>query len=298
MARQDQPVRVIAASLALIAVATLAVTALISQKQKADGLLQIIEVPMAPALFRMPGSGYSGRATNLEDYTDPYGGGDVPGPYGYVNDPYDGDWALGPLGGKAHTVQSLYSRPVVKQPGDKNLWSADSQGTNSIFMGKYTAKQAEMDKQQRAAPQRRAPPTKAQKEVAKHMQSDSFVPDADWVGTNSVFFGSNGGGNGWARKQKNKVQKRQNVMKAKTQSLFRSDDPHMAEYGFEGPNQLNDDVLPSAVGTGGPVIGVDGLPSNVDHTWVHYEEPFSFQCNPDILGCDTGLEVAPEYAWS
>jgi hypothetical protein len=30
----------------------------------------------------MPGNGYSGRANNLEDYTDPYGGGDVPGPYG------------------------------------------------------------------------------------------------------------------------------------------------------------------------------------------------------------------------
>ena len=32
----------------------------------------------------MPGNGYSGRANNLEDYTDPYGGGDVPGPYGNV----------------------------------------------------------------------------------------------------------------------------------------------------------------------------------------------------------------------
>jgi len=30
----------------------------------------------------MPDTGYSGRANNLEDYTDPYGGGDVPGPYG------------------------------------------------------------------------------------------------------------------------------------------------------------------------------------------------------------------------
>ncbi len=28
-----------------------------------------------------------------------------PGPYGRVNDPYDGDWALGPLGGKAVTMQ-------------------------------------------------------------------------------------------------------------------------------------------------------------------------------------------------
>lgn len=111
--------------------------------------------------------------------------------------------------------------------------------------------------------------------------------------------------------------------------------------------QLNDDVLPSAVGTGGPVIGVDGLPSNVDHTWVHYKDvrapspscssvrwfvcclfgirgwfcrlrgwfgrsvcagndgeltmgcaqAFSYACNPDILGCETGLEVDPVYAW-
>ncbi len=43
----------------------------------------------------------------MEDYTDPYGGGDVRGPYGYVNDPYDGDWALGPLGGKARNVQVI-----------------------------------------------------------------------------------------------------------------------------------------------------------------------------------------------
>jgi hypothetical protein len=28
-----------------------------------------------------------------------------PGPYGRVNDPYDGDWALGPLGGKAVNIQ-------------------------------------------------------------------------------------------------------------------------------------------------------------------------------------------------
>ena len=32
----------------------------------------------------MPGNGYSGRANNLEVLTDPYGGYDVPGPYGVV----------------------------------------------------------------------------------------------------------------------------------------------------------------------------------------------------------------------
>mmetsp|Transcript_87291 Transcript_87291/g.130987 ORF Transcript_87291/g.130987 Transcript_87291/m.130987 type:complete len:289 (-) Transcript_87291:142-1008(-) len=287
MAREHQPMRAVAASFALIAVATLAVAAIISNQNKADAMLEIVEVPMAPQLFRMPGSGYSGR----------------PGPYGYVNDPYDGDWALGPLGGKAVRpqalrAQALYARAPIQKPEDKNIWDADSQGTNSIFMGKMTAKQAGLDNQQKIAPRRKsAKVLTAEQNVAKHMKGGSYVPDESWVGTNSVFFGSNGGGNGWARKQKSKVQKQQRVMKAKTQSLFRSDDPHMAEYGFEGPNQLNDDVLPSAVGTGGPVIGVDGLPSNVDHTWVHYKDAFSYACNPDILGCETGLEVDPVYAW-
>ncbi len=38
---------------------------------------------------------------------------------------------------------------------DKNIWGADSQGTNSIFMGKMTAKQADIDNQAKAAAQRR-----------------------------------------------------------------------------------------------------------------------------------------------
>ncbi len=38
------------------------------------------------------------------------------------------------------------------------------------------------------------------------------------------------------------------------------------------PAQLNDVVLSSAVGTGGPVIYVDGKPSNVDHAWVKHDE--------------------------
>ena len=69
-----------------------------------------------------------------------------------------------------------------------------------------------------------------------------------------------------------------------------------AEYGLEGDNILNEDVLPSDVGSGGPVIGVDGLPGNVDHAWEHVEEPFSFACSEDILGCEGGLEVDPDYA--
>lgn len=54
------------------------------------------------------------RATNEEDLSDPYGGGDQPGPYGRVNDPYDGDWALNPLGGKQIKMQVLnFSVPTI-----------------------------------------------------------------------------------------------------------------------------------------------------------------------------------------
>eukprot|EP00961_Rhodomonas_salina_P292220 3932743-Rhodomonas_salina.1 len=61
------------------------------------------------------------------------------------------------------------------------------------------------------------------------MKGGSYVPDESWVGTNSVFFGSNGGGNGWARKQKSKVQKQQRVMKAKTQVRMRASSDVQAE---------------------------------------------------------------------
>lgn len=136
-------------------------------------------------------------------------------------------------------------------------------------------------------------------------------PVPDWVGTNTAFFGAHQGGDssfthqpqaqaakgGRGRFQRAQHGKSSRKMKmAHTQKLFRSDDPHLAEYGLEGDNILNEDVLPSDVGSGGPVIGVDGEPSNVDHEWVHVEEPFSFSCNPDILGCEEGLEVDPDYA--
>lgn len=120
----------------------------------------------------------------------------------------------------------------------------------------------------------------------------------DWVGTNQAFFGAHQGGDSSFTHQakrshfKKAQQKSGRKMKvARTQSLFRSDDPHMAEYGLEGDNILNEDVLPSDIGSGGPVIGVDGEPSNVDHAWVHVEEPFSFACDETILGCAGGLEV-------
>ena len=78
---------------------------------------------------------------------------------------------------------------------------------------------------------------------------------------------------------------------AHTQQLFRSEEPGVAEYGLEGDNILNEEVLPSEVGTGGPVIGVDGVPSNGEHDWIHYDEPLDFACDPSILGCEDGLEV-------
>jgi len=97
----------------------------------------------------MPDTGYSGRANNLEDYTDPYGGGDVPGPYGFANDPYDGDWALGPLGGKGIRTQNLnfVNGPVrrsapaprikhgrMAEEDEPNVWGAEPMGTDSLFI--------------------------------------------------------------------------------------------------------------------------------------------------------------------
>jgi len=301
-----------------------------------------------PQLFSfpggMPGNGYSGRATNEEDVSDPYGGGDKPGPYGRVNDPYDGDWALNPLGGKQIKMQAL---PMIQAaaPAD-NIWNDGVMGTDSIFMHSMSSKEANqnlMNKRSQPAPSELVGP-------------GGPGTDSGWVGTDQVFFGSNGGGYGWARRagakpmvgqaltgvnadslirdgysNGGKVQSVPNLggtnfafnkadgyhfgwarkqqpkaagagaqapraQKSLLQSLFRSDDAHEAEYGREGPNQLNDDVLPSAVGTGGPVIGVDGLPSNLDHTWAKHAEEFSFKCSDDIYGCAGGLTVDPEYA--
>mmetsp|Transcript_46460 Transcript_46460/g.123298 ORF Transcript_46460/g.123298 Transcript_46460/m.123298 type:complete len:305 (-) Transcript_46460:197-1111(-) len=302
----------------------------------------------------MPATGYSGRATNEEDYADPYGGGDKPGPYGYVNDPYDGDWALNPLGGKQIKMQSLFRAPMVapRAPvmqakgqmqaamGDDNIWNEGVMGTNSIFMHQMTSKDAQMNLEMK----------RSQPAPSEPVGPGGAGADSSWVGTNSVFFGSNGGGYGWARAPTQKIMKGQalrsidksksvyrdgyssntiqsvpvlggtnaafnladgyhygwakkpqspktnRVQKSHLQSLFRSADAHEAEYGREGDNQLNDDVLPSAVGTGGPVIGVDGKPSNIDHTWAKHQEEFSFKCSEDIPGCAEGLTVDPEYA--
>jgi len=311
----------------------------------------------APQLFSfpggMPGNGYSGRATNEEDVSDPYGGGDHPGPYGRVNDPYDGDWALNPLGGKQIKMQALPmlqtqgAQPMLQSqqavPPD-NIWNDGVMGTNSIFMHSMSSKDANQNLMTK----------RAQKQPSPEVGPGGPGSDSEWVGTNTVFFGSNGGGYGWARKagpkaltgqalrslpqgpavtrdgysNGGKVQSVPNLggtnfafnmadgshwgwarkqqqpaagkapraQKSVLQSLFRSDDAHEAEYGREGDNQLNDDVLPSAVGTGGPVIGVDGKPSNVDHAWAKHPEEFSFACSEDIDGCAGGLTVDPVYA--
>jgi len=256
-----------------------------------------------PQLFTfpggMPGNGLSGRATNEEDVSDPYGGGDKRGPYGYVNDPYDGDWALNPLGGKQVKMQALPMLQSAAQaaPAD-NIWNSDVMGTDSIFMHTMSSKDANqnlMSKRGLPAP-------------SEFVGPGGPGSDSTWVGTDQVFFGSNGGGYGWARRADAKPLPGQalaaaagpkpapRAQKSLFQSLFRSDDAHLAEYGLEGPNQLNDDVLPSAVGTGGPVIGVDGLPSNVDHAWAKHDEEFSFKCSDDIYGCAGGLTVDPVYA--
>jgi len=314
---------VLVASAAIVGAGLLGGAAIIGRYRQQTALEQFMLVPVTgPMLFSHPGgmpdTGHSGRATNVEDYTDPYGGGDVPGPYGYVNDPYDGDWALGPLGGKGLRTQnlrfmnqaprtSLYSQGPQPEP---NIWGAETMGTNSLIMPRMTASDVKQSQDARAAAQLRQP-------------AEEPVPS--WVGTNVAFFGAHQGGDSsfshpqpqqqpfqgqrFARPQQQnqkrigsggghfkKDQDHPKLAQARTQALFRSDDPHAAEYGLEGDNVLDDDVLPSAVGTGGPVIGVDGEPSNLDHAWEHYVEPMSFACNPDILGCENGLTVEPEYA--
>ena len=308
----------LAASAAIVGAALLGCAAVVGRyRQQQTELEQFLLVPMnGPMLFShpggMPGNGYSGRANNLEDYTDPYGGGDVPGPYGYANDPYDGDWALGPLGGKGVKTQNLRflngftnsrsSGPAprvqahgrVSRDDEANVWGAEPMGTNSLFMPRLTESDIKHGEEAHAA--------MVKKQMAK-FGGKAPPKTPDWVGTNQAFFGAHQGGDSSFTHQakrshfKKAQQKSGRKMKvARTQSLFRSDDPHMAEYGLEGDNILNEDVLPSDIGSGGPVIGVDGEPSNVDHAWVHVEEPFSFACDETILGCAGGLEVDPDYA--
>jgi hypothetical protein len=299
-----------------VAMAVLALAACVRHYRKSRATALMQEYLLVPVEGRqlatmpqgMPGNGHSGRATNVEDYTDPYGGGDVPGPYGRVNDPYDGDWALGPLGGKAVNVQGLRMVNPAQAALDRNIWDSDAMGTDSIFMGNMPVSAVQkVHKQQEAR-------RKAAQMMKDHEDQMHAHEDTRWVGTNAAFFGANGGGTGLARGTKKGMTQKHGArkaspqhraagaakgkaaMRAKTMALFRSDDPHEAEYGREGDHILDESVLPSDVGSGGPVIGVDGLPSNVDHTWVHHDEPFSFACNPDIWGCENGLTVDPMYA--
>jgi hypothetical protein len=312
--------RALAATAAMVGAGVLACGAVVGRYHQQTALEQFMLVPVnGPMLFSHPGgmpdTGYSGRANNLEDYTDPYGGGDVPGPYGYANDPYDGDWALGPLGGKGIQTQNLRfvdgfqnrrapaQAPVrngrMAREDEPNVWGSEPMGTDSLFMPRLTASDIKHGEEAHKA---------AMKKQLAAMGGKKPEPVPDWVGTNTAFFGAHQGGDssfthqpqaakgGHGHFKKAQHGKGRKMKMAHTQQLFRSDDPHLAEYGFEGDNQLNEDVLPSDIGSGGPVIGVDGEPSNVDHEWVHVEEPFSFSCNPDILGCEEGLEVDPDYA--
>lgn len=167
-------------------------------------------------------------------------------------------------------------------------------GTNSLFMPRLTASDIQEGQRVHDA---------MMKKQAAMMGPQPKTPD--WVGTNEAFFGAHqGGDSSFTHKQATagkkghfkKVQTRKMKAPAGAQMLFRSDDPHLAEYGLEGDNILNEDVLPSEVGSNGPVIGVDGVPQQEAHEWVHIDEPFSFSCSPDILGCEEGLEVDPDYA--
>ena len=177
----------------------------------------------------------------------------------------------------------------VSRDDEANVWGAEPMGTNSLFMPRLTESDIKHGEEAHAA--------MVKKQMAK-FGGKAPPKTPDWVGTNQAFFGAHQGGDSSFTHQakrshfKKAQQKSGRKMKvARTQSLFRSDDPHMAEYGLEGDNILNEDVLPSDIGSGGPVIGVDGEPSNVDHAWVHVEEPFSFACDETILGCAGGLEV-------
>jgi len=321
--KSSEQKKVLAASAAIVGAGLLGCVGVVGRYQQQTALEQFMLVPVnSPMLFSHPGgmpdTGHSGRANNVESLSDPYGGGDVPGPYGYVNDPYDGDWALGPLGGKGMKTQNLafvnqnhvngnrragavaprISKYMANELED-NVWGAEPMGTNSLFMPRLTAtdikhgqdEHAMMVKKQMAAMGGKAPPA-----------------EPAWVGTNTAFLGAHQGGDSSFTSHGPKSAKNSrfvNAQKAKqpramkvanSQMLFRSDDANEAEYGREGDNVLNEDVLPSDIGSGGPVIGVDGLPGNVDHAWEHVEEPFSFECSPDILGCENGLTVDPDYA--
>jgi len=187
----------------------------------------------------------------------------------------------------------------MAEEDEPNVWGAEPMGTNSLFMPRLTASDIKHGEEAHKA---------AMKKQFAAMGGKAPEPVPDWVGTNTAFFGAHQGGDssfthqpqaakgGHGRFKNAQKGKARKMKVAHTQQLFRSDDPHMAEYGLEGDNILNEDVLPSDVGSGGPVIGVDGLPGNVDHAWEHVEEPFSFACSEDILGCEGGLEVDPDYA--
>jgi len=139
----------------------------------------------------MPDTGHSGRANNEEDLLDPYGGGDVPGPYGNVNDPYDGDWALAPLGGKARHLSNLRMVMPQQRPMMQRRMAP---------MSRLVAQPDWQPHPQFAQPRQFE---RSQYEGVKYAPRENYniINDNAGVdnagkGTNAAFLGSNGGGFG------------------------------------------------------------------------------------------------------
>lgn len=84
---------------------------------------------------------------------------------------------------------------AVQQPtGQDNIWNDASMGTDSIFMHSLSSKDVEQSRQARAHQPNPYAPARGQS------AEDAWRSSSPFTGTNSVFFGSNGGGNGWAAK--------------------------------------------------------------------------------------------------
>mmetsp|Transcript_46459 Transcript_46459/g.123294 ORF Transcript_46459/g.123294 Transcript_46459/m.123294 type:complete len:210 (-) Transcript_46459:324-953(-) len=85
-------------------------------------------------------------------------------------------------------------------------------GTNSIFMHQMTSKDAQMNLEMK----------RSQPAPSEPVGPGGAGADSSWVGTNSVFFGSNGGGYGWARAPTQKIMKGQALRSIdKSKSVYR-----------------------------------------------------------------------------
>jgi len=74
---------------------------------------------------------------------------------------------------------------------EDNIWNGAEMGTDSIFMHNMSPKDAAQSRQARAQPSPYVP-------KGQLSADDAWRQASPFTGTNSVFFGSNGGGNGWA----------------------------------------------------------------------------------------------------